>query len=217
MTKWFLSFLIVLFALTVKAQSNVIDSIKVSLQEKPKFFMSLNNRNTFIRSNKTKLYGLTGGFDYNEKVKLFVGIYGFGDANETLLINDIDFVQDSVFRYINTSNFSLGIEYDYWEYERLHLSFPIQIGIGSINYEFVEKDKSTPIRIQNYNIVPIEFGSNAYLELLTGVGLKAGIGYRMTLGKKEASQLSSPYYNLGISILVGEIYKDIKKNINYKP
>ena len=199
------------------AQSSIIDSVKVNLHGESKFFIGFHNRNTFIRSDKTKLYGLIGGLDFNKKLKLFAGIYGFGRENETLMLNNNEFASDTVYRYLNTSNFSIGIEYDYWEYERLHLSIPVQIGLGSLSNQYTEKDRITQIRIDNFNYIPLEFGTNAYLELLTWAGIKGGVGYRINLGSKEAFQLTSPYYNLGLSILVGEIYKDIKKNINYKP
>jgi hypothetical protein len=215
MKKWLFILLCIPFVQNANAQSGIIDSIKLNLKSTPKFFIGFHNRNTFIRSNKTKLYGLIGGLDYNRKVKLFAGIYGFGRENETLLLNNNQFLNDTVYRYLNTSNFSVGIEYDYWDYERLHLSVPLQIGLGSSNNQYTESDKITQIRIDNFNYVPIEFGTNAYLELLTWVGIKAGVGYRINIGKKEALQLSSPYYNLGLSILVGEIYRDIKKNIEY--
>jgi len=199
------------------AQSSIIDSIKTNLSKESKFFIGFHNRNTFIRSDKTKLYGLIAGLDFNQKLKIFTGVYGFGKENETLLLSNPEFNSDTVFRYLNTSNFSVGIEYDYWDYERLHLSFPIQIGLGSVSKEYTNSDKFTLLRTDYFNYVPVEFGTNAYLELLTWAGIKAGVGYRINIGNKEAFELTSPYYNLGLSILVGEIYRDIQKNINYKP
>ena len=199
------------------AQSSIIDSIKTNLSKESKFFIGFHNRNTFIRSDKTKLYGLIAGLDFNQKLKIFTGVYGFGKENETLLLSNPEFNTDTVYRYLNTSNFSVGIEYDYWDYERLHLSFPIQIGLGSVSKEYTNSDKFTLLRTDYFNYVPVEFGTNAYLELLTWAGIKAGVGYRINIGNKEAFELTSPYYNLGLSILVGEIYRDIQKNINYKP
>ncbi|GEM_PF-421813 len=205
----------IVFSHSLLAQHSVKDSITSALKNEGKFFIGFQNRNTFIQSNQTKLYGLVGGMDY-QKVKLFAGIYGFGNAHETLLTNDTRFTQDTVFRFINSSNFSFGIEYQYCHYKRLSLSLPIQIGIGNIQYDYRESNKSTVIRSESYNMVPIEVGTNAYLELLPWAGVKAGIGYRITLGPAETSKLTSPYYNLGLAILVGEIYKEIMANINSK-
>lgn len=217
-TRWLKCLLLIScigFSHGLLAQHSFKDTIASALKNEGKFFVGFHNRNTFIQSNQTKLYGLVGGMDY-QKVKLFVGVYGFGNANETLLTNDSRFTQDSVFRFVNSSNFNFGIEYQYYQYKRLYLSLPIQIGIGNIKYDYRESNKTTVIRSEFYNIVPIEVGTNAYLELLPWAGVKAGIGYRITLGPTEESKLTSPYYNLGLAILVGEIYKEIKTSIRSK-
>lgn len=203
---------LIIASIDLKAQYSVKDTITKALKNKGDFFIGFHNRNTFIQSNQTKLYGLVGGLDYG-KVKLLVGIYGFGNENETLLTSDSRFASDSVFRYINSSNFNFGIEYEYYTYKRLSLSLPIQLGIGSVKYDYRQADKTTPIRSQFYNMMPLEVGTNAYLRLLPWAGIKAGLGYRITLGPAETSKLTSPYYNLGLAILAGEIYKEVKKNI----
>ncbi len=197
--------------MTSKAQKSHIDTFELALQNTPKFFIGFHNRNTIVQSNKIKMFGIIGGLDYAKKVKFYVGVYGFSKANETLLLNN-DFGRDSVYRNISTSNFSLGVEYSYYKKSRVTLSLPIQVGIGSVSYQYYESDKTTKLVTENFNMMPLEFGTNAYLELLPWVGLKGGVGYRINVGKKEVARLSSPYYNLGLSILVGEIYKELKKS-----
>ena len=217
-TRWSKCLMLIIcigFSHSVLAQHSIKDTIASALKNDGKFYIGFHNRNTFIQTNQTKLYGLVGGMDY-QKLKLFVGIYGFGNANETLLANDPRFTQDSVFRFINSSNFNFGIEYQYYQYKRLYLSLPLQIGIGNIKYDYKESNTKTVIRSEFFNMVPIEVGTNAYLELLPWAGVKAGIGYRITLGPPEASKLTSPYYNLGLAILVGEIYKEIKTSVSSK-
>jgi len=212
--KGILLLLLSLSTLLSSGQHELVDSIKTALKTpEPKFIFGFHNRNTFIQSNRTKLYGIIGGLDYNEKLKLTVGIYGFGRANQSILVNNADFSQDSVYRFINTNNTSLGVEYDYYHHNRLSLSVPIQIGIGKVEYRYTATDKTTEIRTEKYRIVPIEIGTNAYYELIPWVGLKCGVGYRLAVGPKESRRLASPYYNLGLSILFGEIYKDLKEKI----
>jgi hypothetical protein len=202
--------LFLLCTLMSNGQHELLDSIKTALKTPdPTFIFGFHNRNTFIQSNRTKLYGIVAGLDFNKKLKLTLGVYSFGKANETLLINNGNFTQDSIYRFINTSNVSLGIEYDYYHHNRLSLSVPLQIGLGNVAYRYTGSDKNTKIRIDNYLTIPIEIGTNAYYELLPWVGIKAGIGYRLTVGPKESRRLASPYYNLGLSILLGEIYRDL--------
>ena len=193
---------------SARCQLPISDSIKVALKEKPKTFVSLHNRNTFIRSNQTKLYGLVGGLDYNKKFKIFIGLYGFGRENKTELINSPDFVQDTVVRYLSTNNLSIGAEYTYFSKGRIRISWPIQVGFGGMYQEFFSRNSL--ISNKDFALFPIETGSNAHFELLPWTGLKAGVGYRFSLGNKEVLKLTSPFYNLGLSIQIGELLKQIK-------
>ncbi len=189
----------------------VLDTIKQALQGEYTPYLGFHNRNTFILSERTKLFGLVGGLDYSERVKLYAGLYGFGRANETMLIGREDLFADTAYRFTSTSNFSLGIDYDYYKHKRLSLSIPLQIGLGSVSYEYTQVDKSTEIRTNNYTVIPIETGMNAYYELLPWAGIRAGAGYRLNVGKKEVRRLSSPYYNIGLAILLLPLYQDVKE------
>jgi hypothetical protein len=192
------------------AQTHPIkDSIKLAFKEKPRVFVGFHNRNTFIRSYQTKLYGIIGGLDYDQKVKIYVGLYGFGGQNRTLLVNDPDFATDSVYRSLSTNNLSIALEYTYFNFKRLSLSMPIQAGFGGVYLDYIGDNKL--LKHTNNVIIPIEIGSNAYLELLDWIGLKGGVGYRLSVGNSEVTKLSSPYYNLGLAILVGELYRNISK------
>ena len=83
--KGILLLLLSLSTLLSSGQHELVDSIKTALKTpEPKFIFGFHNRNTFIQSNRTKLYGIIGGLDYNEKLKLTVGIYGFGRANQNI-------------------------------------------------------------------------------------------------------------------------------------
>lgn len=195
------------FVFVIFGQNSFRDSIKTVLQTKPKTFVGFHNRNTIIRSNQTKLYGIVAGLDYNNKIKLFAGLYGFGRENRTELINNPAFSEDTVIRFLRTNNLSLGADYTYFKKGKLSLSIPIQIGFGGLYQEYFSRGKL--IKSDQSALFPIETGSNAYLELLPWAGIKAGVGYRFSLGNKEVLRLTSPYYNLGLSVLLGELYNTI--------
>lgn len=193
------------------AQIPVLDSIAHALKGEYSAFLGFHNRNTFILSEKTKLFGIVGGLDFNERVKLYAGLYGFGREDQTQLIGRQDLGVDTAYRFTSTSNFSLGIDYDYSKKNRLSLSIPLQIGIGNVAYEYTQSDRRTMVRSDNYLVLPIETGMNAYYELLPWAGIRAGVGYRLNIGKKEVRRLSSPYYNLGLAIRLAPLYQDIKE------
>ena len=204
----FIQFFVVLSILSIsnhlQAQNHILDSAKMAFREKPTFYVAFHNRNTVVNVQKTKLYGIVGGFDFNKKIKLYLGVYGFVKPNKLLLTNHPIADKDSVYQSINTENISIGADYTFYNNKSLYLSIPFQIGVGTTQYKYWELDQNTLIRKDNYLTVPIELGTNAYIKILPFAALKGGIGYRFSIGKKEVTRLTSPYYNLGLAILIGE-------------
>ena len=204
----FIQFFVVLSILSIsnklQAQNHILDSAKMAFREKPTFYVAFHNRNTVVNVQKTKLYGIVGGFDFNKKIKLYLGVYGFVKPNKLLLTNHPVADEDSVYQSINTENISIGADYTFYNNKSLYLSIPFQIGVGTTQYKYWELDQNTLIRKDNYFTVPIELGTNAYIKILPFAALKGGIGYRFSIGKKEVTRLTSPYYNLGLAILIGE-------------
>jgi hypothetical protein len=199
---------VVLFILSLnvksEAQNNILDSVRIALKEKPTFYMAFHNRNTVINVQRTKLYGIVGGFDFNKKIKLYLGVYGFVKPNKLLLTNHPITGIDSVYRSINTENISIGADYTFYTNKKIYLSIPFQLGIGSTQYKYWNLDQNTLIKKNNYITVPIEIGTNAYVKILPFAALKGGIGYRFSIGQKEVTRLTSPYYNIGMALLIGE-------------
>ena len=204
----FIQFFVVLSILSIsnnlQAQNHILDSAKKAFREKPTFYVAFHNRNTVVNVQKTKLYGIVGGFDFNKKIKLYLGVYGFVKPNKLLLTNHPVADKDSVYQSINTENISIGADYTFYNNKSLFLSITFQIGVGTTHYKYWELDQNKLIRKDNYLNVPIELGANAYIKILPFAALKGGIGYRFSIGKKEVTRLTSPYYNLGLAIFIGE-------------
>ena len=204
----FIQFFVVLSILNtsnnLQAQNHILDSAMMAFKEKPTFYIAFHNRNTVVNVQKIKLYGIVGGFDFNKKIKLYLGVYGFVKPNKLLLTNHPLADKDSVYQSINTENISIGADYTFYNNKSLYLSIPFQIGVGTTHYKYWELDQNRLIRKDNYLNVPIELGTNAYIKILPFAALKGGIGYRFSIGKKEVTRLTSPYYNLGLAIFIGE-------------
>ena len=86
----FIQFFVVLSILNtsnnLQAQNHILDSAMMAFKEKPTFYIAFHNRNTVVNVQKIKLYGIVGGFDFNKKIKLYLGVYGFVKPNKLLLI-----------------------------------------------------------------------------------------------------------------------------------
>jgi len=80
---------------------------------------------------------------------------------------------------------------------------------GSISY--IYKDNQKEMAKDKFIYVPLELGAKSSLSLIDPyLALTGEVGYRIQIGKKEAALLSAPYFGLGISIRLGELYSLIK-------
>ncbi len=186
------------------AQDSAMDSIKNAMKEKPRFVLSFHNRNTFVKADEVKLYGLQAGLDYSEHIKFFIALYGFSNESKKWLVNSEVFEADSVLKATSLSYISFGVEHSFYQKGRLTLRTPVQIGIGSVTNDHFS-DGELLLRDMDV-VIPIESGINAYFKLIDWLILKSGVGYRINLGNSEVLKMSSPYYNLGISIAVIPLY-----------
>jgi len=193
---------------TSLAQQAIKDSVVSALKTNPRFIVGFHNRNTLVNTEKVKLYGIMLGLDYNSKVKIFMGLYGFGGENRTSLINSSQFEEDTVVRLTSVSNLSIGAEYTFFQHKQWSFSWPVQVGFGAVYTDYHHKGRL--IRRNDLGLIPIESGINVYYEIFNWLGIKGGAGYRLSLGKRSVRTMSAPYYNIGVSILVGNLYRDIR-------
>lgn len=76
---------------------------------------------------------------------------------------------------------------------------PVQIGVGSFIYEYYKDGQK--VSDEAYNFAPLGFGANAYYNFTDWIGLKGGVGYRLSFGSRPTQHLTAPYYNLGIRVM----------------
>lgn len=195
------------FSLVLNASAQgVIDSIRAALQHEPQLILGLHNRNTFVNANNVKLYGLKLGWDYNKKAMFYVGAYGLSNSNRKWLVNDDRFQLDSIQRRTHYYNISLGLSYTLDAKPQILIRMPVQIGIGNVVHDHYGDGEF--IFRNNDLVVPLEAGIDITYWLIPYIALKAGAGYRLSLGNEDVMRLSSPYYNLGVAIPLRAVYDD---------
>lgn len=199
----------ILVSVASLAQFQQKDTFLQSLKAKPEPFLSLNTRNAFYITQPIKIYGLIGGADFNNRVKLYAGVFTSKNTpiKQELPLLSID---DTIYSSFRSFNISVGMEYRFFQENRISFSAPLQLGIGKMRYQYVESIVSSTFKETSYTFLPIEVGSNMYFDIFQWLGLKAGLGYRLQLGKAEPLKLSSPYYSFGVWVALGDLFQTLK-------
>ena len=193
-----------IFMGVVPSQGQVKDSIQRALTYKPNFVFGLNSRISTISGNPSKTMRLFVGLDYNKKMRFEFAINAMPQAAVDVTHDN----RDTIRRTNKLAYWGFQGEYTFLRKGHWKLSYPIQLGFGAntttmrLNYEETRK--------ANHFVMPIEGGVDAIYYFYDWVGLKAGMGVRLSFGN-AFSTLSGPYYNLGIALYAGELYRKLKE------
>ena len=197
-------FALSIFMLAVPCRAQVKDSIQKALTYKPRFVFGLNSRVSTVYGNPSKTMRLFAGLDYNKKMRFEFAINAMPDAAVDVSMNDIF---DTVTRSHKLFYWGLQAEYTFLRKGHWKLSYPLQVGWG-VNHSTLRFNQEETLK-SNDIVVPMEGGLDVLYYFYDWIGIKAGMGVRMSFGK-SFSTLSGPYYNLGIALYAGELYRKIK-------
>ncbi len=209
MIRRYLTIIALLFSVGMPVvQAQVIDSVKHALTFKPRWVFGLNSKTTTVSGDPYKTIRLFTGVEYNRKIR-FEAAFNYMPlpaVNVTYRNNTDTLLETSDLKY-----FGLQTEYTFLRKNRWVLSYPIQLGIGQNRY--TERVNGNLSVVRKKPVVPIELGANAVYLFTDWFGIKAGMGVRLSLGK-SFSTLSGSYYNLGLALYAGELYKQVQAKRN---
>lgn len=189
--------------------------------KKPEIIGGLSSRNTFISSTKTVVNGIAIGYDYGNKVRLLGGIYWLPSARPVTQQKKINAFTPLEMTVNEVSKFwYLGFTGDYVFYKskKWTLDVPVRIGFGMASithYDTTERENM--LDKKRSGIIPIESGVSALYKVAWWIGINGGLGSRIVLGKKTSQKFSGTYYNLGVTVFLGEIYEHIMKDVKHNP
>lgn len=196
-----------LYPAYAKSQHRVLDSIKYDYQHKRRFIIGFDGKRSFIGDLNIKVFGLRGGYEYNGRTSILVGIY-----NTTDKIKNIDSSSNipgspKVYKSSVGLGYISGIlEYRFYKDKKWELSVPMQLGIGAGRLNYYRNDtlisKKAPI------VLPIELGFNANYNIKWWLTITGGIGTRVSLVN---TQFNGAFYSLGIQLNTEAIYRRLFK------
>ena len=206
-------FLIVLLSRPVNAQLS--DTIKYSLQQKPKFFLTLVSFNTIIDDQYASIGGLRLGLNYNQRIRFGLGFFNLTNNAVASTIHVSENSQDYyTLGALNFSFVSLSAEYFFFnDYPWQCTITPIQFGFGGAKYGYVRHSDQEYVFTPSETIILYQPEISAQYSIFRWLGVGVTTGYRATLlrSKKYTQHLDAPLFALDVRLFIDEIYKMLFK------
>lgn len=160
------------------------------LNEKGEWIYGLDNRRTKINQQHATIYGLYMGVGFSHKLRCKIQVSGLpferGKAMDT----------DGIVKFHRLLYFSIGEEFDFYQYKNFTFTTYIQAGIGQ-NYNRSVDDSDVEIQRNVERITPFEIGLHFSYDLKSYLKLKSGSGYRFVY-PESSNALSGYYLKLGL-------------------
>jgi hypothetical protein len=190
----------------------VADSSHIYRAKKYKFLLALDNRNSFVHTNKKvsiDIGGLQLGVVINDKHSLALGFY-------SAIGHQTAHAQDDQSNRTVTVNTKMGYatlfyEYEFFESKRWELGVPVEIGRGYYQTS-VTDSAGRPIPTFHdtlrRNIALFGTGIDITFKIWRWLGLNVMGGYRFVGGDEPKKiNLNGIFYSYGLQIGVGELYR----------
>jgi hypothetical protein len=200
---------VLFFPLLSSAQLS--DTIRYSLEQKPKFFINLTTFNSTVSGDLVAFSGFRAGVNFNKRIKFGAGFYGMNTkvfSNITVTANN-DAVYDTSAE-LKLGFFSLSAEYIYYHNYPWQFGFiPYQLSLGEGHYEYIPRGGTTRVETEKQTIVLYEPNFTGQYSIFRWIGIGASVGYRFRLysSKELREDLSSPTFSIGLRLFVDELYK----------
>ncbi len=193
------------------AEGQILDTIRTAYKGGSRVIGGLSGRSSILSGEPVRIYELFGGLDYSDVFRIYWGFSFMPEPiSEVIVYDQFTAIADTVNTKSNISYLTFAGEYSFYRKDRWKLSVPVQLGFG-INQIRQYDMNGAPYRFNDKMIVPLETGVNAVYYFNRWLGAKAGIGIRFVGGDEVLADLSGPYYNLGIAVFFGEIYRMVFK------
>ncbi|MEO8733432.1 MAG: hypothetical protein ABI373_03780 [Flavobacteriales bacterium] len=196
----------ILCAFSAKAQ--LLDSIRLFTQQRPKLVVKLDSRGSFISNVNVKMVGVKVGLEHAGRFQ-----YGIGYTFLNTPITQVRFVegQGEVLTKLRFGYVTPYMEYAFYERKHWEVRIPVQLGFGdgALVYEDTEGQKQ---KLGNAFVFLYEPSMTVQYRFLKYFGVSAGWGYRLVLTRVNLDErLTAPIYLYGIKVFFGDLWQDIQR------
>jgi hypothetical protein len=111
---------------------------------------------------------------------------------------------------LSLNYFTLFYEFNFFERKHFEISLPVEVGLGGYDIKWENTRTGKLYRERKGGIILTGIGVQPTWMPLPWVGLSFLVGYRLVLDNNTNENFNGLYYNLGVSVDVRQIYRDIK-------
>ena len=189
----------------------MFDSIRLSFNQKARFVVAFDSRNSFITNKRAEIFGLKLGVEFGKK-------FGIGISGHVLYASKSHFYKTypvltpegkpgTIEAQLKMFYIAYYAEYIFHDSEHWKFSVPLQLGIGRSNYAYTYNNEREVA--DKHLIIVYEPIVNGEYKLFRWLSITAEIGYRIMLINNPAvkENFNSPTYSAGISISYSEVCK----------
>ena len=183
-------------------------------KKKWKVLVGLNARRSYFNNQKVKINGLRLGAQYKGVHRFGFGFYAL---SESIIINSVNV--DAV-DAANPTNLRVSVGFSTLFYERVfykvpkwEVALPIYLGSGKLRTEYINNlGNYKPLDKTSFSVLGLGIGVKYYI--FTWLAPRVMFGYRFTYNTvpEIRNAFNTPFYTIGLSISIGELYKSIFKN-----
>ncbi len=211
------SVVIILFFISIRpSNAQLADTIKYSLQQKPKFFITLASFNTFIDHQYANINRLKMGLSYNQRLRFGISL---SSLSNNAVVTQLHITENNLVYTtngeLNFSFVSLSAEYFFYNnYPWQSTITPFHIGFGGANYRYIRRPDRKSTFTPTETIILYQPEISAQYNIFQWLGVGATTGYRISLyrSKKQTQHLDAALFALDIRLFLDEVYKILFKN-----
>ena len=199
----FRSILSVCFILLfTEGAAQLLDSIAMSLEEKPRVLFKLDGRGSFISTRSASIWGFKVGLEHNDRVQ-----YGLGYSwlrNE--ITQEADLNGEIVPTRVRFGYVTAYFEYAFYQRKKWEVSIPVQVGLGQAWNEH-KLESGEKYKLNKSWVFMYEPAMTVEYRLLKFFGVGFGVGYRLAIktNRDMEGALTAPTYLVKLKLYLPEI------------
>jgi len=186
----------------LKAQ--LLDSIALFLEDKPRVLFKLDGRGSFISTRSASIWGFKIGVEHDGRVQYGVGYSWLrNDISTELDVNGETVPARLRFGYITPF-----FEYAFYQRGKWEVSIPVQVGIGQAFYERKD-DQGNKFKEDKSWVFMYEPAMTVEYRLLRFFGAGFGVGYRFAIktNRNMEENFTAPIYLIKLKLYIPEIFR----------